>query len=130
MLVDGILHSLQTGLNDGLGHGEVQPDIARGVAHEQSVAALQQHTSVVGEEAGQPRRLPVPLHSRCLDGAVDRSISWRRSAGHRGKADDGAGESVQRPLDGVQRTVHSVLHRRLYPGPAVPLHQPGSDPRR
>ena len=52
-LTDGLHHAGQTGLDDAAGHGQIQADVPGGVAHEQAVAALQQHARLVGEEVRQ-----------------------------------------------------------------------------
>ena len=49
-LADGLHHAGQAGLDDAAGHGQIQADVPGGVAHEQTVAALQQHARFVGEE--------------------------------------------------------------------------------
>lgn len=52
-LANGLHHAGQAGLNDAAGHGQIQADVPGGVAHEQTVAALQQHARLVGEEVRQ-----------------------------------------------------------------------------
>ncbi len=52
-LANGLHHAGQAGLDDAAGHGQIQADVPGGVAHEQTVAALQQHARLVGEEVRQ-----------------------------------------------------------------------------
>ena len=50
LLADSLHHAGQAGLDDVARHGQIQADVPGGVAHEQTVAALQQHARFVGEE--------------------------------------------------------------------------------
>lgn len=43
-------HSFQTGFYDASRHGQVQPDEAFGISHEEGIAAFQKDAGIVGEE--------------------------------------------------------------------------------